>query len=379
MRLTRRGVATLVAAVILFGAGHLAGYPVLLALAGASAGAVLAAVAVTTRRPGVVVTRGVYPDRVERGRPAFARLRVANPGTRAQAGFTAGDRVDTGFRSVSVRRLTPGSEAVYHYELPTRDRGRYQVGPLTLDRLDALRLGRSRLSTGDIATLWVHPRTHPIGAIDGGHPRHHHEGTSTDRSLLGSLDLREVREYIVGDEVRHLHWKATARTGRLMVRDYADPNQPRFTALLDNRREAPAGAAFEEAVDLAASLVVAAAKADRRCRLVTSCGVDVATAGGAPAVRQLLDQLSVLDRARDAGLPLWPGTLPRSGGGSLVVITSAVSPADRLALVAAKPHYSNVLVVALGIGESPAVPGVSVLSAADAADAARRWNAVVAR
>ncbi|MFC5112167.1 DUF58 domain-containing protein [Kibdelosporangium philippinense] len=57
--------------------------------------------------------------------------------------------------------------------------------------------------------------------------------------------------------VRHLHWKATARTGQLMIRDYADPQQPQFTVLLDNRQVIPAAPEFEEAVEVAASLVVA--------------------------------------------------------------------------------------------------------------------------
>jgi uncharacterized protein (DUF58 family) len=215
-----------------------------------------------------------------------------------------------------------------------------------------------------------------MSAIAGGHPRHHHEGRTSETSLRGSLDVREVREYVVGDEVRHLHWKATARTGQLMVRDYADPNQPRFTTLLDNRRESPAGAAFEEAVDLAASLVVAAATADHRCRLVTSCGVDVGTRGGAAAVRHLLDELCVLDRADGTGLPLLPGTLPRTGGGTLAVISAALSHADRAALAAVRPLYSEVVVLVLGANaQPPQVPGAQVLQAADAVDAARRWNA----
>lgn len=379
MRFTRRGVAVLVAATVLFGLGQWAGYPLFLATAGASVGAVAAAVAVTTRRPRVAVVRDLYPDRVERGRPAVARLRVRNPGARRQPGFVAGDAVGAGFQSVAVRPLAPGAEAVYHYELPTGGRGRHQVGPLTLDRADALRLGHRRLSTGDTATLWVHPRTYPVTAIAGGHVRHHHEGQATEASPRGSLDVREVREYVVGDEVRHLHWKATARTGRLMVRDYADPNQPRFTALLDDRPESLVPQVFEEAVDLAASLAIAAAKADHRCRLVTCGGADIATSGGATAVRGLLDELCLLDRAGDSGLPLVPATLHKGGGGTLVVITGQMSEVDHAALAAVRSRYPDQIVLVIGAAKGNfAVPGAKVLSAVDAAEAARRWNAVIA-
>jgi uncharacterized protein (DUF58 family) len=381
MRLTPRGVAVLVAATVLFGIGHWAGYPLLLALAGASGGAVAAGVLVAGRRPRVAVVRQLYPtDRVERGRPAAAQLRVHNPGSRRQPGFNASDRVGAGLHAVAVRPLAPGSAAVYHYELPTGVRGRHQVGPLTLERMDALGLVRSRLSTGDTATLWVRPRTHSVHPIAGGYPRHHHEGRTTDRSLRGSLDVREVREYVAGDEVRHLHWKATARTGQLMVRDYADPKQPRFTTLLDTRREFLAGPAFEEAVEIAASLVVSAARADHPCRLATPCGIDVGTAGGVPAARRLLDELCVLNRAEDHGMPLVHQALSRAAGGSLAVVSSAVSPADRAALAAVRSHYSTLVVIAIDANrEAPRIPGATVLVAANAADAARRWNAMVAR
>lgn len=380
MRLTRRGAGVLAATAVLFGIGQWAGYPALLAVAAAGAGAVVAAVIVTLRRPHVAVRRELYPDRVERGRPAFARLRVHNPAGGWTPGFTAGDRAGTGLQTVAVRPLAPGAEAVYHYELPTGSRGRHPVGPLTLDRVDALGLGRSRLSTGDTTTLWVHPRTYPVHAVAGGHPRHHHEGQATDQSLRGSLDVREVREYVVGDEVRHLHWKATARTGQLMVRDYADPNQPRFTALLDNRREIPLGPVFEEAVDLAASLVVSAARADHRCRLVTSSGADVATTGGAPAVRRLLDELCVLNPAQTGGVPLLPGTMSGSGGGTLAVISTAPSHTDLSALAALRSRYADLVLIVVGSHtRPPQVPGVLVLHAANARDAAGKWNAVVAR
>lgn len=372
MRLTLRGVGVLVVAVVLFALGQWAGYPVLLAVAAACAGALLAAVLVTVRRPRVAVSRDLFPDRVERGNPAVARLRVRNTATTGWTpGFTAGDRIGRGFHTVAVRPLAPGADAVYHYELPTTIRGRHQVGPLTLDRGDALGLGRSRLSTGDTTTLWVHPRVYPVHALAGGHPRHHHEGQATEKSLRGSLDVREVREYVVGDEVRHLHWKATARTGRLMVRDYADPDQPRFTALLDDRRIS------EEAVDLVASLVVAAAKADHRCRLVTGGGTDLTTRGGATAVRRLLDELCLLGPAA-AGSPFVPATL--SGGGSLVAVATSLT-ADELAKFAAlRSQYADLVLFMIGAqGTPPPVPGVTVVPAAGAQDAAQRWNTVIAR
>jgi uncharacterized protein (DUF58 family) len=392
-RLTGRGVAVLAVAAVCFGLGQWLGYPVLRGLAGAALGAVLAALVVTARRPRVAVSREVYPDRVRRGRPAFARLRVDNPGTRRQSELTADDRIGAGFQAVTVRALAPGAQAVYHYELPTTRRGRFEVGPLTLRRADPLGLSRSGLTTGDTTTLWVHPRVYPVRALAGGRPRHHHEGRSSDDPLHGSLDLRDVREYVVGDEVRHLHWKATARTGQLMVRDYTDPEQPRFTVLLDTRGPLTTPEVFEEAVDLAASLLSASAMAGHHCRLITPGSLDVSERGGPAAVRRLLDELCRLSPGKAGSLV--SAELARGGGrggghgGGLAVVMAGALAADLAALAALRRHYSTAVVVVLGdlpAGELPGglrrvevdVPGARVLRVAKAQLAARRWNAVVA-
>lgn len=379
MRLTGRGAGTLAAAVALLALGLVAGYPLLVALGAIALGAVVAAIGVAGRKPRVEVIRELFPDRVERDGRAVITLRVHNPGTRRQGGFTAVDRVGEDRVTVAVRPLAAGAEQPYLNELPTGRRGRHQVGPLTLFRTDALGLGRSELSLGGTATLWVYPKTHPVGAVTGGLPLHHHEGEATETSPRGSLDIREVRPYVPGDEVRHLHWKATARTGQLMIRDYADPHQPQFTVLLDDRREL-AAPEFEEAVELAASLVVAAAEADHRCRLVTPGGVDVVTSSGWDAVHRYLEELCVVARTEEAGLPLVPGALARAGGGTLVVISSSatVSPADRASLVGVRPRYGDVILVVGLPGAAPAVPGVRVLRTANAVDAIRQWQTVIA-
>ncbi|MGW5744497.1 DUF58 domain-containing protein [Amycolatopsis sp. NPDC003861] len=378
MRPTPRGVAVLVVSVVLVAAGEWAGYPLLRVLGAIGFGAVPAALAVTARGPRVAVSRVVYPDRVERGRPALAKLRVRNVAGRPQPGLSAWDHAGGRTRTVHVQALAEGAEATYRYELPTGTRGLMTVGPLTLQRADPFGLARNRHPAGEAVALWVHPRTYPARALIGGFPRHHHDGATTDDSLRGSLDLRDVREYQPGDEIRHLHWKATARTGRMMVRDYADPQQPRFTLLLDTRGDVLPPAGFEEAVDLAASLLAASAKAGHHSRLVTSGGVDLATSGGPLAVRHLLDELCQVRQDSGAEQALVPGGLSavRHQGGCLTVVTADAGGLGGLAGLRAR--YSSFFVLALGsAGVPPVIPGARVLGADSAANAVRRWNEVV--
>ncbi len=373
---TGRGVAVGVAAVVLGVVGIRAGYPLFTALAGVALGALVAAFALTVRRPDVEVRRDLYPDRVERGRPALATLRVRNAGTRLQGALSAYDVAGDFRRRVRLRRLAPGAEATYRYELPTTRRGRLSVGPLVLERSDPLGLARRRVSAGAGTSLFVHPRRLPARTAVAGRRRHHHEGRSTDDSLHGSADLRDVRPYVVGDEVRHLHWKATARIGQLMVRDYVDPDQPRLAILLDTRSEVLSPARFEEAIEVAGSVVFSAAMAGHRCRLLTPQGVDLSPAAGPTSARVLLDALTELEQTKGDGA-LVPAVLTagRAGGGAMVVVTGPDVGGPELAPLGAR--YRSVRVVTIGpFSDTPSAPSARVrrIVAAGAEDAIRQWN-----
>jgi uncharacterized protein (DUF58 family) len=373
VRLTRRGLLVLASAVFCYAVGEAAGYPLFRALAGLAAGAVLVAVAVSRFRPEVEVDRVVHPDRIERGEPALASLTVRNTGARRHGGFAAGDRIGDSTHGVRVRPLAPGASATYHYELPTTARGRLEVGPLVLNRPDLFDLARGERTVGGTAGLWVHPRRHAVRPARAGHPRHHHDGPITDPPLRGSADLLAVRPYVVGDEVRHLNWKATARTGRLMVREYADPAQLRCTVLLDTRPAALSPVAFEEAVEVAASLLFASASAGQHCRLITTSGTDTPVDSGLRVARLVLDELSLVTQDAAGDAPLLPGPLAagRRPGGVVVVVTgpdAELGPARR---------WHPDTVIRLG-ARGDGAAGTGQITAVDAAEAAARWNSLLA-
>jgi uncharacterized protein (DUF58 family) len=79
-----------------------------------------------------------------------------------------------------------------------------------------------------------------------------------------------VREYRPGDSPRHVHWRTTARAGRLMVKEFAEDTQPGLTLALDLRAESVLGPegdnTLERAIKVAATL---ADYADRRGLPVT--------------------------------------------------------------------------------------------------------------
>jgi uncharacterized protein (DUF58 family) len=377
VRPTRRGLAVLGCAVALYLAGLLLGMPLLRALAGCGAGAFLVAIVPVFGRLRPGVSRAVHPDRVQRGSPAVAELVVTNPTATRQPAFLAVDSVAGEAREVPVRALPAGGSARYRYDLPTGRRGRVTVGPLSVERSDLLGLARARGEIGQAAQLWVYPERHAVRLSPAGRSRHHHEGEPPPLPVRGSMDLRALREYVVGDELRHLHWKATARTGQLMVREYIDPAQPWCAVLLDTRASVLSPDAFEEAVSVAASLLWESCEQGRPARLATTSGLRTDTIGGATGTRELLDQLCLVEQDERADIGL---DLSRLGGARGDGWFAYVGGSRAVELHATARRFAQIVLFDLSaVSDALENDGALTIRATDAANAVRTWNAVVAR
>lgn len=362
----------LVASIALLGLGQGLGYPLLQVLAGGGVAAVIVSFVLLPRRPRVTVERVLYPDRVECEQPALARLTVRNDSGRRQPSFVATDSAAAHQAEVPVASLAPDGVATYHYELPTSRRGALPVGPLTLSTIDALGLVSSRLPIGSTTTLLVHPRRYAARPATGMRRRHHFEGPVSAGPLQGSIDLRQLREYVPGDDSRYVDWKASARTGQLMVREYADPDQPRLRVLLDTRASILDPDQFETAVSVAASIMVASAQAGHRLRMTTTTGANHEV----ESVSDLLDELAVIQQSPDSDEVDWM----RRGrdGGALVVLTGG----DEAAVLAARPDIQSAhrpvvcFDVAAAEQSTRTIQGGYLIHADSAQAAVDAWSAV---
>lgn len=368
MRPTARGIAAFALAPPLLLAGWLLGHPVLAGLGGFAAAAALVALIPGSGRVRPTVQRTVEPRRLQRGEPATAVLVVRNDTAQRQPAFVATDRAGEETSEVAVPALPPGGTSVHRYRVPTTRRGRLDLGPLTVQRSDLLGLARSSTDVGDVAPLWVLPRRHPVRVAGGGRLRHHHEGLVPDRPLRGATDLRAVREYVPGDELRMVHWRASARAGQLLVREYVDPVQPHCTVLLDTRVGALAADAFEEAVEVAASVLWSAAAEGHRVTLVTAgadtdetAALDRLAAVGQSAGHDLVRALEAVRRG------------PR--GGWLVLVTGAAQPPVLAGLAALRGGFAPITVFDVsGWGESVDAPGIVTVRGRTAKAALDVWN-----
>jgi uncharacterized protein (DUF58 family) len=365
-----------VVAVVLLAAGLLLGLPVLRGLGGFALAAFAVAMFPRLVRLRPTVGRTVAPTRLERGRSATARLVISNDRNQRQPAFVARDRVGDTVVEIDVPALAPGGSSEHRYDIPTRRRGRIEIGPLAVERSDPLGLARSRVDIADLTAIWVQPRRYPVRVADGGRLRHHHEGPVTDRPMRGSTDLRSLREYVPGDELRHVHARASARIGTLVVRELVDPVQPHCTVMLDNRSEALSADAFEEAVEVAASIAWSAAAAGQRVVLCTAEG-DVLRGGERlESVEPVLDRLASVDQVASADIAGALEVVAHGRGGWLVVATGAADRAVLSRLTGLRGFDPITVFDVSGWPESPAASGLMIVRGSSARAAIDHWNRI---
>ncbi|MFW6091185.1 MAG: DUF58 domain-containing protein [Actinomycetota bacterium] len=238
------------------------------------------------------------------------------------------------------------------YRVRADVRGRYVIGPLTVRLTDPFGLVEIRRAFSETSTLVVTPPIHPLPAVrlpgewSG-------SGESRPRSIAseGDDDVT-IRPYRHGDDMRRVHWRATAHHAELMVRREEQPWQSRATLLLDNRAAAHAGrgrdASLEWGVTAVASIGVHLSKRGYAIRLVTDDGTTVSSGwqdpgmGPVGAEGPLLDALAVVDGSRQASVGRWPELLTgsNSASGLLIAVLGRLRPQEA-AVVANLRHAAT--------------------------------------
>ncbi|MFI6273179.1 DUF58 domain-containing protein [Micromonospora zamorensis] len=389
MGITARGVGLLVAAVVLLGVGFRFAYPELTLLGAAAGAAVGYAALVAAWRPRLVVTRLADPDRVARGEPASMTLTVRNAGRLRSANLLAEDRCGDRTVPVPVLRLRPGRDTEVRYDVPTHRRGVVPVGPLRVTRRDPLGLVALARPYGATTPVWVYPRVHPLSAVPTG------AGRSLDGRVdgvpHGSITFDSLREYVVGDELRRVHWRTSARVGELMVRENVDTSLPRLVVLLDNRatahpeRVGGVVESFESACEAAASIVTAAHRADLPVVLLFAAAEPAApvTPGGeldGAGALGPLDRLAAAELSSDDDAVRAATTRLRHDrlGDTLIFLTGSGGRGELGHVGALRRAYPSVVVGVFGAAEPtpPGAAGLVVVDAADGAQFAAEWDGV---
>ena len=331
----------------------------------------IAAAAVVRTRFRLRCGRQVLPARVQVGQPAEVLLELENVSylptglllLEDDLPYTLGGRP-----RFMLDRVRPGAPRRVRYPVRSDVRGRYRVGPLRLRLTDPFGLVELTRSFTATDRLTVVPAVHPLPAVSLS-GAWHAGGDSVARAVaVRGEDDAATREYRHGDDLRKVHWRSTARVGKLMVRREERPWQSSATLLLDTRaaghRGDGPGSSFEWAVSAAASIGVHLGRVGYTLRLLTDTGlvqqgVDFAEEG------VLLDHLAEVGYTHRTDLHGAVNALRGGDGGygTLIAVLGTISVPDARALVAARAaRDTNIAILvdaATWVGTLPRLPAGS--------------------
>lgn len=258
----------------------------------AIAGAVLLAIAVA-----YVIGRTMYRieldlayTRVVVGERALGRIEIHSASSRPLLPATIEVPVGSAVAAFHLPRMQPRDVHEDVFAIPTSRRAVLRVGPVRSVKGDPLGILRRQVKWTEPVELFVHPRTVQLEETAPGLIRDL-EGITTRDLTNSDIAFHALRDYVAGDDRRYIHWKSSARTGQLMVRQFEQTRRSVLAlGLSTNPDDYGDPEEFETAISVLGSLGLQAIRDEMDVVVRTSRRSLPATNG-----KRLLDGLSGVD------------------------------------------------------------------------------------
>lgn len=205
-----------------------------------------------------VELRRSAPRAAYRHRPFPVHVRIENP-RRWRSAFsvrvarTSGNETPLGY----ILRIPPGQAARLAVEEVLEERGVHNLAPYSLVTSFPFGLIETSVTFEEPSEILVYPRVFPVrtNALE----RIPTASMAATQSSDDGDEFFALREYVVGDDIRRIVWRVSARMGKWIVRELARYNS-RLVVLALDTTPSPSGATdkehFESAVELAASVAI---------------------------------------------------------------------------------------------------------------------------
>jgi hypothetical protein len=333
-------------------------------------------------RTRVGVHLALEPQRVVAGETVAVSLEVTNLAQRRLLPTTLELPVGEVVHRYAVPSLAGGAGHEENFTVRTQRRGVIAVGPATTRRGDPLALFSRDVQWTGVTEILVRPPMVPVASLGAGLLRDL-EGVETDAISQSDLAFHALREYVPGDDLRHVHWRSSAKAmgaggeNQLLVRQYLDTRRSHATIVVDDRSASYADADdFETAMSVAASIAVRAIIDDFETSFVCGGQATSGTDGNLAldaVCRADFGNRGLIDPAQQAAL-LAPGT------SLLFLVSGSATPYEAFQRAAAS-FPSEVRRIAMIVNPSGPtrvadVAGLPVLRLADRTDLGPllRWS-----
>ena len=136
------------------------------------------------------------------------------------------------------RKLDATSKTELQYELRPTERGEYHFGKLNMYVTSVFGLIARRFSFCDDAMVPTYPsfiqlRKYDLMAISN---NFHQYGIKKIRRIGHTMEFEQIKEYVLGEDLRTINWKATAKSNQLMVNQFQDEKSQPVYSVIDKGR-----------------------------------------------------------------------------------------------------------------------------------------------
>ena len=191
------------------------------------------------KRDGILATRQL-PEKFSNSDLNEVTLSIQN-----KYGFTISydiiDEIPVQFQKrdfLKSGEISARAKKILLYNLRPVDRGVYTFGRLNIYVSSPLNFVKRRFSFGKDQTVKVYPsfiqmKKYAFLAIDNKLTQF---GLKKIRRIGHTMEFEQIKEYVSGDDVRTINWKATAKRGNLMVNQFQDEKSQPVYSIIDASR-----------------------------------------------------------------------------------------------------------------------------------------------
>ena len=134
-------------------------------------------------------------------------------------------------------KLNKHEEKKLNYDLKPNERGLYNFGKTNIYTSSPLQLATRKYVLGQEVTLKCYPSFLKLQEFNfNAFTNTTTYGTKKIRRIGQSLEFEQIKEYVSGDDIRTLNWKATAKRNQLMINQYVEEKSQSVYSIIDKGR-----------------------------------------------------------------------------------------------------------------------------------------------
>lgn len=187
-----------------------------------------------------VLAQRILPEKLSNGDENFIKIDIKNNYT-FKINVKVIDEIPFQFQKrdfLIVKEIQPGKNVFFQYSLEPKDRGEYNFGALNVYASSPIGFISKRFIFQKDTSLacypsFIHLRKYELMALQNEFLL---GGIKKIRKLGHTMEFEQIKEYVPGDDVRTINWKATSKTNRLMVNQFQDEKSQRIFMLIDKGR-----------------------------------------------------------------------------------------------------------------------------------------------